>query len=246
VVVKIVIPAFSDRDVYAIGSAFDRVTTDPGAFVPTLVNLTKLNTLVMWLLPFVFLPLLSPYALLLVPLALERFLSASPNHWGTSFHYTLPLAPILAMAAGDGLARLRTRLSLTTDHSPLATWLAAACVLLAAVLPGRQPMWRVFSASFYTAPAFASAAHEALALIPEDAAVVAQDGIVPRLSQRERIYTLRADAPASPPDFVIAAPEHLSAWPLADAAAVRAKLDEYLALGYTRRFDSDGWVVLSK
>lgn len=248
IVVKVVIPALSDRDVYAVGSAFDRVTSSPASFIPTILTATKLNTLLMWLLPFLLLPLLSPYALLLVPLVLERFLSSSPNHWGTSFHYSLPLAPILATSTGDGLARLKVRLvglrMVRVDIVGL--WIAGLCVLLSALLPGRQPIWKLISPRFYSAPSFAGAAREALALIPGGASVVAQDGIVPHLSERDRIYTLRAEEPPVAPDFVIAAPEHFSPWPLADADAIRAGVDRYLALGYVRRFERDGWVVLSK
>lgn len=163
VVVKLVIPALSDKDVYAIGSAFDRVTDNPVSFIATLINPTKLNTVAMWLLPFLLLPLLSPYVLLLVPLVLERFLSSSPNHWGTSFHYSLPLAPILAMSAGDGLARLKVRivgLRIVRVES-VGLWIVGLCVLLSAFLSGRQPIWKLFSPRFYSEPAFAGAAREA-------------------------------------------------------------------------------------
>lgn len=237
-VVKVIIPALSDANVYAIGSAFNGVTADPMAFIPNIFNPTKLNTVLMWLLPFAFLPLISTYSLLLVPLILERFLSASPNHWGASFHYTMPLAPILAMAAGDGLSKIKNR----------RTWIAAVCILLSAFLPGRQPIWKLFSPGFYQAVPFEGVAERALAEIPDGASVVAQDFIVPHLSQRELIYTLRIEGSGADatPDFVIAAPDAGSSWPLANATAVRARLDQYLALGYTRRFDNDGWVVLSK
>jgi hypothetical protein len=88
-----------------------------------------------------------------------------------------------------------------------------------------------------------------LALIPATASVVAQAAIVPHLSEREHVFMLAGAEHASSretPDFVIAAPDVLSPWPLADAAAVRAVLERYLALGYTRRLDDDGWVVLAK
>ena len=66
----------------------------------------KLRTMLIWLAPFAFMPLRSPFALLLIPVALARLLSSSPTHWGAAGHYSAPLAPILAMSASDGLARL--------------------------------------------------------------------------------------------------------------------------------------------
>ncbi len=251
VVVKIVIPALSDQHVYSIGSAFDAVLAHPLTAIPTIINPIKLNTILMWLLPFAFMPLLSTYGLLLVPLALERFLSASPNHWGTSFHYSLPVAAVLVIAAGDGLARFKLKIvglrSVGLGNAGLR--IAGLCVLLSAFLPGRQPMWKLFSPSFYTRPAFASVAERALALIPPDASVLAQGAVGSHLSERDHLYAIRQDPTAGQtgsPDFVVAAPELLSPWPLADAAAVRAVLDQYSASGYTRLFDEGGWVVLRK
>lgn len=37
--------------------------------------------------------------------------SDSPNHWGTVCHYSAPLAPIVAMGAADGLARVARHLN---------------------------------------------------------------------------------------------------------------------------------------
>jgi uncharacterized membrane protein len=235
-----IIPSFNEAGQYHVGSAFREALARPAASLARLlVPATKLETLAMWLLPFLFLPLASPYGLLAVPLALERFLSASPNHWGTSFHYSAPLAPILAMAAGDGLARLRPRAT---------TVVAVTCVVLSAILPGRQPFWKVVSPSFYAAPAFADTARRALATIPGEASVVAQAAIVPHLSQRQGIYTLRPDGPGAgvDADYVVAAAGVLSPWPFADAAQVRASVDTYRQRGYRTLFDEEGWVVLRR
>jgi uncharacterized membrane protein len=193
----------------------------------------------MWLLPFLFLPLASPYALLIVPLALERFLSTSPDHWGTAFHYSAPLAPILAMAAGDALAKFSSR---------SWTYVSAACLLLCAILPGHQPMWRLLSPSFYRTPPFVETAHRALALIPADASVLAQAAVVPHLSGRTSIYMMRqrdgnvgVDA-----DYVIAAADALSPWPMAGPTDVSAELAAYRGRGYEPVFEERDWVVLKR
>ncbi|TAK11707.1 MAG: DUF2079 domain-containing protein [Acidobacteria bacterium] len=251
-VVKVIIPSLSDHGSYSVGSAFSQIAAHPLTSIPTIINPTKLNTLLLWLLPFVFLPLRSSYALLLVPLALERFLSASPNHWGTSFHYSLPVAPIVAMAAGDGLAKLRSvglrSVGLkSVGLKSVGLGIAGLCLLLSAFLPGRQPVWKLFSPAFYEAVPFASIADRALAMIPDEASVAAQSAIVPHIRHRERMYILGGASQGNrSPDVVIAAPELVSSWPLADGAAVRAEVDRYLTQGYIRRFDEGGWVVLSK
>src|SRR4029078_4139484 len=119
---------------------------------------------------------------------LVRFLSILPGHWGTSFHYSAPLAPILVMSAGDGLARLlraRGGVPVTAqrmrDDSGLAdrrrssprTWAIAAMVVLSACLPVRQPMWRLFSPAHWAADVAERTAPAVLAMIPAQASVAA-------------------------------------------------------------------------
>ena len=251
VIVGVVIPTINDHGAWSVGSAFNEVRADPMTFFTRIVSPpVKLETALMWLLPFLFLPLASPYGLLIIPLALERFLSASPNHWGTSFHYTAPLAPILAMAAGDGLARLQARFphghAVEVRHRPVHV--AMICLLLCAILPGHLPMWRLFSPAFYRPSAFADTAARALAMIPANATVVAQSAIAPHLSRRPEIYMLRADQPSAGVDveYVIAAADDLTSWPMSDANAVRAVLSMYRERGYTTLFDERGWVVLKR
>ena len=241
-VVRIVIPALNDQRAWAVGSAFGEVLAHPLSFFGRLVSPPmKLQTIAMWLVPFAGLPLLSSYSLLLISLALERFLSSSVNHWGTSFHYTAPLAPILAMAAGDALGRI-------TALKARATAIAAVCLVLCAVLPGRLPMWKVFSPSFYTPPAFADAASHAVALIPADASVVAQSAIAPHLTRRQTIYMLRTDGPGAnaDADFVVASAADLPSWPLSGPDDVRKQLSMYVRRGYTTVFEENGWVVLAR
>src|SRR4030095_13971899 len=104
-----------------------------------------------------------------VPFALTRFLSASPNHWGTVFHYSAPLAPIVAMAAADGLARIARRLR-DAHRDGIArrvvAGVAAASVILSAFIPGRQPLWRVFAPSHYRASMTSLIGDRAVAMVP--------------------------------------------------------------------------------
>src|SRR2546428_9624187 len=60
-----------------------------------------------WLL----LPLISPISIVAIPTLLERLWSSNPALWSASFHYSLVIAPVLAFAAIDGLARLQHKLS---------------------------------------------------------------------------------------------------------------------------------------
>ena len=69
----------------------------------------KLRTTVLVLLPAAFLALRSPLALVAVPGLALRFLSTNSSFWGTQFHYSAILMPIVFVAAIDGLARIQAR-----------------------------------------------------------------------------------------------------------------------------------------
>ena len=115
------------------------------------------------------------------------------------------------MSAGDGLARLgRAR-------PQFVTVAAAAIVVLCAFLPGRQPLWRVFAPGHYRTSQTVETGRQVLAMVPPDAAVVAQAAIVPHLSQRTTIYMLEPLAPDG--DYVIAQAD-LSPWPNATRAEI--------------------------
>ena len=66
---------------------------------------TKLGLLAWVFLPGALLSLVSPIVILAVPLLLERVLSERPNVWSVGLQYSAPLAPIIGMAAIDGLWR---------------------------------------------------------------------------------------------------------------------------------------------
>jgi uncharacterized membrane protein len=69
----------------------------------------KLRTTVLLLLPVAFIALRSPLALVAVPGLALRFLSTNSNFWGTQWHYSATLMPIVFVAAIDGLARMEAR-----------------------------------------------------------------------------------------------------------------------------------------
>jgi uncharacterized membrane protein len=69
----------------------------------------KLRTTALVLLPVVFLALRSPLAAIAVPGLALRFLSTNSSFWGTHWHYSATLMPVVFVAAIDGLARVQAR-----------------------------------------------------------------------------------------------------------------------------------------
>ena len=241
-VTLVVIPAFRGGAEYGYAAAFESVRRAPWrAPLLVLTPPEKLYTLLLWASPFLFLPALSPLIWLAVPLMATRLLSDLPSHWNAGGHYSAPIAPLLAAAAADGLARLRRRVPSLTG-APLQALLAVT-LIAATVIPGHQPLLRAMNPKHYRAPAFLPVAREALARIPPAASVVAQSPIVPHLSHRDRIYILDEAFPDA--DVVITAAV-LAPWPLAGADDVARQLEAWRARGYRTVFDREGWTVLMR
>jgi uncharacterized membrane protein len=242
--VAVVIPAAGGGREYGYGSAYADVWQQPWLAPLKLVTPPiKMLTALLWVAPFALLPLASPLSLLLVPFALERFLSSSEHHWGTIFHYSAPLAPVVAMSAADGLARIGRRISDRTRRTRTIAIMAGVCVVLASLLPGHQPLWRLLSSKPYRFDTVDRTGRDAIGVVPPDASVVAQTAVAPHMTHRRDLFRLDAEAPEA--DYVIAVPER-SPWPNATAADVHALLAERRRRGYAAIFERDGWVVLRR
>jgi uncharacterized membrane protein len=243
-VVASIIPALSDPGQYGYRATYSEALRAPWTIPLLLVTPPiKLLTALLWVAPFALLPLASPLCFLLIPFAPERFLSASPNHWGTIFHYSAPLAPVVAFAAVDGLARVSVRIPDAGTRRRTRATLAGVCVVFSAILPGHQPLWRLFSANTYRFGAIERSAPIALGLIPADATVVAQTCVAPHLAHRSGLFRLDADAPDA--DYVAAVRDR-DPWPLASEQDIQRLLAQRLQRGYVIAFERDGWLVLRR
>jgi uncharacterized membrane protein len=242
-IIRVVVPAFNDANTYGYAGAYTEVLARPWLLPWFAVTpIVKLQTALLWFAPFAFLSLLSPLAIVIVPFALTRFLSDSPTHWGTVFHYSAPIAPIVAMSAVDGIARIARQLE---EHGArrLITGAVGASVLLSAVLPGRQPMWRIFASDHYALTEAAQVGGMLLQAIPSNASIVAQAAVVPHVSLRDRIYVLDSRAPDA--DYVIAS-EVLNPWPAVDFAELNSLLEARRARGYAVLIQRAGWTILRR
>jgi len=246
-IVTAVVPAFNASGAYGYISTYGDIIARPWELPARIVTpAIKIETLFYWLAPFLFLPLASRLVIALVPIALERFLSASPNHWGTSFHYSAPLAPVLAMSAGDGLARLARRFAPGREPGVAPRWVAVVSgvvLLLCSILPDHLPLWRLVDPKTYRMTASHQTGHEIVRTIPVAASVAAQAAIVPHLSERETIYML--DGREIDTDYIIAAAD-LSPWPNESFVQIEAMIERARQRGYVAIVEKNGWTVLKK
>jgi uncharacterized membrane protein len=242
-VVGVIIPA-AGAGVFEYRSAFAEAIDHPWRIPTMLVTPgTKIMTAFLWIAPFALLPLFSPLVVWLAPFACIRFLSTSPNHWGTIFHYSAPLAPVVAMAAADGLGRIIRRIGEPVARARTVATSAGVTVVLSSILPGHQPLWRLLSPNMYITSAVHRSGQAALALVPPDASVVAQAAIASHLTHRDEIYVL--DRQAREAEYVIAA-THLSPWPAASEHEIKTLVSERRRRGYALLFEQDGWILLRR
>ncbi len=224
-------------------SVVGNMLRDPLGVLQALVDPPqKLLTVFATFGPFALLAILSPLVLLTVPIFLERFLASNSLMWGQQFHYTATLSPIVAMAAADGL---RTLAGLVGKGRARYVVGGASILVLAinvGLLPA-SPLSSLARPGFYRQEDYQASGYRALACIPAEASVAAQDGIIPHLSRREQVFLLRGDPPET--DYVIAC-KGMSPWPNESYEDIQRYLAQRAEQGYTTIFSENGWVVLER
>ncbi len=146
----------------------------------------KLQTVVLLLLPTVFIALRSPLALIAVPSLLLRFLSTNSSFWGTAWHYNATVMPVMFTAAIDALARIRAATD-AGDPAGSASWArpgparsilagaqrhgAAMMLAIAVTLAFQVPLSHLWNAQTYQISSHVEAAEAAMAQVPDGATV---------------------------------------------------------------------------
>ncbi|MET7618321.1 DUF2079 domain-containing protein [Streptomyces sp. NPDC005408] len=186
--IKLLLPAFNPAGGYAHGenlaegSHSSLLSTIAFAPLDALRPDVKAMTLVLVFAPSALLALRSSVALLAVPTLAWRMLSQNAFHWGTSFHYSAVLMPIVFAGLIDTLRQWRgVDHPLSTRHlrASLVTVLAVTVVMLPS-FPLAQLAQR---ATWHTTPHI-RAARSLLAQIPDGATVAASNRLAPQLTSR--------------------------------------------------------------
>lgn len=172
-IVLVLIPAANPHGVYdyAANGRWD----GGNPLTRLLLPMEKWHTVVVLLLPTLFLALRSPLGLLLVlPLA-GRFWTPAPVYWEAAQQYNAVLMPILFLAMVDGLRRIKARGPgrVAAGLAGLVPGAALALALLAAPTPdlsGPGPT--------------VVAIRQTLAVIPDGASVAASNLLDPQLTGR--------------------------------------------------------------
>ncbi|RPF31205.1 DUF2079 domain-containing protein [Streptomyces sp. TLI_185] len=161
---------------------------------------TKLRTLAWLLIPTSgLLALRSPLFAVALPTLGWRFYSADDHYWGTDWHYSAVLMPVVALALVDALARARMSsrpwLRSYAQHAPAAV--AGAALALTTTLP----LSTLTDSATYDTPEGVPRIERALARIPNGATVEADIGPSSRLTSRCRVFWI-GDTRGIAPDYI--------------------------------------------
>jgi hypothetical protein len=181
-----------------VESVLERVLSSPEQLLTPGV---KIETLLLLLAITGGLALRSPFVLVAVPTVAWRFLSDNPAYWGTDWHYSMVLMPIMFVALIDGIVRAREDgsawLRSYASHAPAVV--AAVALILCFQFPFRS----LFQAETYEAAPRATVAEQVMNLIPDGASVESDLGLLTQLAGDHTVYWLGTTNSTVAPDYVL-------------------------------------------
>jgi uncharacterized membrane protein len=197
-ITRLAIPALSPNGTWtywaypALGadaqSAMAHIVLHPIDTARLFVSVSAKRVLLVCLfLPPTLLSLMSPYALLAIPILVERLLSSRPFLRSFSYQYNAILAPILVLATVDTLARVTRR----ETPGMRVTRVLVPCVFALTVVGGTlaasnlYAVHDVLTSQGWAATARMRADSEILTRIPPRVCVEADDRLVPHLLGRD-------------------------------------------------------------
>lgn len=199
----------------------------------------KARTLLWLLLPTSgLLALRSPLLLVALPTLGWRFVSHEPHYWGTEFHYSAVLMPVVALALVDALADAeRSPRRWVRDY---ARFLPAGLLGAALALSPSLPVSGLTEAETWRPGAAALAAERVLATVPDDAEVAANVRPIAQLTGRCRVFWI-GDPNVPAPDYLAYHGPGMS-----PAGMVRRAGQLYPEARYTVLAEGGGYFVLRR
>lgn len=200
--IGVVIPAFNSVGGYDYWAKLESGSGGgPADALLTAVD-QKLRTALWVVVPTTgLLALRSPLLIAVLPTLGWRFVSAEPHYWGTEWHYSAVLMPVVALALTDAVARSRS--SPRPWLRAYALRLPAAVLAAALALSTALPAAGLTRAETYETGSAAEDAERVLGVIPDGAEVAANVRPIAHLTGRCRVFWI-GNTPGGP------APEYLA------------------------------------
>ncbi|MFE3329960.1 DUF2079 domain-containing protein [Streptomyces sp. NPDC059176] len=248
-VLFVILPAFNPNGSFAYWFWLDSPGGGHGGPLDQLHRMTvglvtpqaKVSTLVLVLAPTLFLALRSPLVLIALPTVLWRFASGNAFHWGTGYHYSLVLMPIVFVAFADALVDRRA------NPGSVRRYLAGCAAVSLLLLPS-FPLWQLVQPATWRADSRVALAHRLMGRIPDGATVQASSQLVPQLTSRTStsLYGWWQSRPNPQWIMVDTRVPQDRRWPL-DFMKEKIMLDQARTRGgYSTVAEQDGFVLLKR
>lgn len=135
--------------------------------------------------------LVSPWILLVLPTFAWRFAGDNAFYWGTEWHYSLVLMPIVFVAMIDAMVR-----------RPQLRWATLPALVVSGFMLVSSPLVNLFEPETYAESPRAHDAREVLALVPKGSTVETDIGLMSHLTTDHTVYWL--GTPGNPaPEYVL-------------------------------------------
>lgn len=239
-VLTVIIPAFNPAGTY---DYFGVLSGDrPGGPGPLTTFFTawdtKILTVALTLGITGFMALRSPWVLVAGPTLLWRLVGDNDYYWGTDWHYSLVLMPVVFVAMIDAIVRLRAdehpgRIGRYAAHAP------AIAGAVAVVLAMQYPLAQIFQPETYAASPRDTAANDVMELIPEGASVETDIGLMTHLTSDRTVYWTGTVGSAVPDYVLIDTQAGWSALP----DVVSYAHERHPGAEYEQIFDRDGYLL---
>ncbi|QHC23376.1 DUF2079 domain-containing protein [Streptomyces sp. GS7] len=195
-------------------------------------------TVVLLLAPTAFMALRSPLLWTALPTLGWRFLSHNPAYWGTKYHYSAVLMPIVFAALVEAVATRPGGQRAARAHLAIG---AAISVLLLPLFP----LSRLADAATWHTSARITAAHRILDRIPDGATVAASNGLVPQLTSRATVSEFGLTGSRPDPEWIIVDTATPQTWPTSHAQQA-CDIDIARSHGYRVVTDQHGYLLLHR
>ena len=227
-VLLVIVPAFNAGGSYAYSGTLGG---DRG-IVATLLDASdrKVATVVLTVAITGFAALASPWVLLVLPTFAWRFAGDVPFYWGTEWHYSLVLMPIVFVAMIDAMHRDRQ-----------LRWATPVGLVVSAFILVSSPVVALADPATYEEPPRADAARLVLSLVPDGTSVETDIGLMGHLVTDHTVYWLGSIGSARP-DYVLF---DLDAG-IGSPTDVKAYAEQAHGGTYDVIYDSQGYVLAQR
>ncbi|MFB7502097.1 DUF2079 domain-containing protein [Streptomyces broussonetiae] len=157
-----------------------------------------------------------------------------PACWGTGYHYSAVLMPVVFAAFVDALSRPGP-----ARHAP------AASVALPALLLPQYPLWQLTQPATWRTEARLTTARRLMDRIPDGATIAASNRLVPQLTDRTEVSVFALPGSRPDPQWIIDDTGQPQSRPI-PADQERRLLAEVRNNGYRTAADDDGYVLLQR